>query len=93
MMNPQANLKIAITVLSAVDIDIVANLTKIAEEACPTCSSIVKVIKDVLCCTCHAHTLCVAPRHFGSCLHVQVKRKHQRIRHKECTLTLKRFHY
>eukprot|EP00041_Stephanoeca_diplocostata_P039628 m.1637261 g.1637261 ORF g.1637261 m.1637261 type:complete len:170 (-) comp25621_c0_seq1:226-735(-) len=42
----KANLKIAITVLSAVDIDIVANLTKIAEEACPTCSSIIKVIKD-----------------------------------------------
>ena len=33
----KANLKIAITIISAVNTDLVANLTKIANEACGTC--------------------------------------------------------
>lgn len=42
----KANLKIAITVISAVNQDLVANLTKIANEACGTCTQIVQVVND-----------------------------------------------
>jgi len=39
------NLEIAITVLQAVNQDILANLTSIADEACPTCSNITTVVQ------------------------------------------------
>jgi len=40
------DLGIAIRVISAVNKDVVGNLTKIAESACPTCANITEVIKE-----------------------------------------------
>eukprot|EP00037_Helgoeca_nana_P016572 m.155853 g.155853 ORF g.155853 m.155853 type:complete len:322 (-) comp23589_c0_seq1:242-1207(-) len=40
------NIGIAITVLQAVNEDILSNLTAIAESACPTCSNITNVVKE-----------------------------------------------
>ena len=44
--NIAADLGIAIRVISAVNKDVVGNLTELAESACPTCANITTVIKE-----------------------------------------------